>query len=281
MQGRDSVNILIVGLGLIGGSYAKGLKEKGHTVYGVDVKEETILFAKENNYVDDASLEASDFITKSDMIIIGLYPNRIIEFINTYHSLFNENQIITDVCGVKSSFIFEAIKKSLPATYISHHPMAGREKSGIEYSNPEIFKGMNFLVINVDNKIADLNKVKSTGLDLGFKRISVLSPRYHDKMIGFISQLTHAIAVSLGNSDTEDDTKNFIGDSYRDLTRIAMINEKLWSELFFANREYLLDEITNFEAELLHLKIALLENDEDTLKNIFIKARKKRSEMEK
>lgn len=99
-------------------------------------------------------------------------------------------------------------------------------------------------------------------------------------MIGFTSQLTHAIAVSLVNSDTEDDTKNFIGDSYRDLTRIAMINENLWSDLFFANREYLLSEITNFESELLKLKLCLVENNKEGLKEIFIKSKNKRKEME-
>lgn len=275
------MNILIVGLGLIGGSYAKGLKEKKHKIFGVDVNDNTLDYAIKNNICDEVSKDPSLFIPKADMIILGLYPQLIIEFLNKYHSMFNENQLITDVCGVKSAFLMNAIELSKPALYISHHPMAGKEKSGIEFSDNKIFMGMNFLIVDVNNKEEDINRLKEIANDLGFGRISVVSAKYHDKMIGFTSQLTHAIAVSLVNSDTEDDTKKFIGDSYRDLTRIAMINENLWSELFFANREYLLSEITNFEAELLKLKLCLVENNKDGLKEIFIKSRNKRKEMEK
>lgn len=275
------MNILIVGLGLIGGSYAMRLKKAGHKIYGVDVKQSTLDYALSHNMCDAVSLDASEFITISDLIIIGLYPDHILEFLESYHSLFNSKQVITDVCGVKSAFIHRAIKLASPAIYISHHPMAGREKSGIEYADNKIFDGMNFLIVNVENKEYEINILKQIGHDLGFGRISLMSPKYHDKMIGFTSQLTHAIAVSLVNSDTEDDTKNFIGDSYRDLTRIAMINENLWSDLFFANREYLLSEITNFESELLKLKLCLVENNKEGLKEIFIKSKNKRKEMEK
>lgn len=273
--------ILIVGLGLIGASYAKGLKEKGHIIYGIDVKEETINYAKKNKIVDFASLNPEDFIENADLIILCLYPKLILSFIDKYRHLFKEGQIITDVCGVKSFFLKDAITSSLPATYISHHPMAGREKSGIEYADNKIFKGMNFLIINESNKDEDLNVLKQIGKDLGFGNIKIVNKTYHDKMIGFTSQLTHAIAVSLVNSDKEEDTKNFIGDSYRDLTRIAMINEELWSELFFANKTFLIDEIANFEEQLSKLKSSLENDDEESLKEIFISSRIKRKEMEK
>lgn len=275
------MKILIVGLGLIGASYAKGLKEKGHIIYGCDINKETITYALDNNIVNYASLDPKDYINKVDLIILGLYPKLILDFINKYNYLFKKGQIITDVCGVKSFFLKDAIKLSNPATYISHHPMAGREKSGIEYADNKIFNGMNFLIINESNKEEDLNILRQIGKDLGFGTIKVVDKTYHDKMIGFTSQLTHAIAVSLVNSDKQDDTKNFIGDSYRDLTRIAMINEQLWSELFFTNKEFLIDEITNFEIELNKLKQSLINNDERCLKEIFTKSSCKRKEMEK
>lgn len=275
------MNILIVGLGLIGASYAKGLKEKGHIIFGVDIKEETINYALKNNIVDYASLNPKDFIENMDLIILGLYPKLILSFIDEHKHLFKKGQIITDVCGVKCFFLNDAIALSQPATYISHHPMAGREKSGIEYADNKIFNGMNFLIINDSNKEGDLNVLKQIGTDLGFGNIKIVDKTYHDKMIGFTSQLTHAIAVSLVNSDKEEDTKNFIGDSYRDLTRIAMINENLWSELFFSNKEFLIEKITNFEYELKKLKRSLENNDEETLKEIFISSRIKRNEMEK
>lgn len=275
------MNILIVGLGLIGGSYAMGLKKKGHIIYGVDISTETLDYAIKNEMINEGSQSPEDYIEKSDLIIIGLYPNKILEFLDKYHNLFKSNQIITDVCGVKTSYLQDAIKKALPATYISHHPMAGREKVGINYANNNIFKGANFLICDVNNKIEDLNVIKEIGNDLEFGRISIICPSKHDKMIGFTSQLTHAIAVSLVNSDTSEDTKNFIGDSYRDLTRIAMINENLWTELFLANKEFLIDEITNFEKELSKLKEAIKSDDRNVMKEIFVSSRHKRSEMEK
>lgn len=274
------MKILIVGLGLIGGSYALGLKSKGHTIYGVDIDEKTLSYAKEHNFVDYVSKDPKEFIEHADMIIIGLYPSLILEFLKTYNYLFKENQIITDVCGVKTVYVKDAMKLASPATYLSHHPMAGREKVGITYANTEMFKKANFLICSSNHEEKHINILKQIGTDLEFGKITVISPEKHDKMIGFTSQLTHAIAVSLVNSDTESDTKSFIGDSYRDLTRIAMINENLWSELFMANKEYLLGEISNFEVELKRLKNAILNDDIEEMKKIFISSRNKRKEME-
>ena len=267
------MRILIVGLGLIGASYAKGLKSKGHYIYGVDINQDTIEYAKENNIVD--------FIKEADMIILGLYPYDLLDFLKKYQPLFNKNQIITDVCGVKRHFVFEAKELAKPATYISHHPMAGKEKVGIVYSDPTIFKKANFLIINTNNEEYEVNKLKELANDLEFNRITVISAEKHDKMIGFTSQLAHAIAVALVNSDTEEDTRNFIGDSYRDLTRIAKINKVLWSELFFSNKDYLINELDNFVNELEKIRLALDTNDEALLKEQFIKAKQIREKMEK
>ena len=141
--------------------------------------------------------------------------------------------VITDVCGIKTSFVYKATALSGEATYLSHHPMAGKEKIGIEYADSNIFNGANYLITPIDGTPSSAIKLLETiANDLEFGRISIITPERHDKMIGFTSQLTHAIAVSLVNSDHDEETKSFIGDSYRDLTRIAMINEKLWSELF-------------------------------------------------
>lgn len=275
------MNVLIVGLGLIGASYAKGLKKKGYRIFGTDIKEDTIKYAIDNNIVDFASLNPEDFIDKADLIILGLYPYNLLDFLKKYKHLFKKNQIITDVCGVKRHFLTSAISLACPATYISHHPMAGREKVGITFSDPAIFKKANFLIINQNNKEYEINILKKIGEDLEFSHISVISAEKHDKMIGFTSQLAHAIAVALVNSDTESDTKNFVGDSYRDLTRIAKINKELWSELFFSNKDYLISEINNFEKELDKIKTSLETNDEELLKEQFVRAKEIRERMEK
>ena len=160
--------------------------------------------------------------------------------------------------------------------------MAGREKVGIKYSTECVFNGANFLITPTNsNKEEAISLLKKIGTDLGFSNISVMDIEKHNRMIGFTSQLTHAIAVSLVNSDHDEDTKFYIGDSYRDLTRIAMINESLWSELFLENRKYLLEHIASFEFELDLLKMALYKEDKEALCKLFKSSTKIRKEMDK
>ena len=157
--------------------------------------------------------------------------------------------------------------------------MAGREKKGIEYSHLCDFKKANFIITPTTKDDKNIDLLKKVGNDLGFGNIKIIDYKTHDDMIAFTSQLAHAIAVSLVNADTKPDTKDFIGDSYRDLTRIAMINENLWSELFLENKDYLLNHIANFELELDKLKNAIKNDDKDTLKELFKSSTKKRNEM--
>lgn len=276
------MKVLIVGLGLIGGAYAYRLRQKGYEVYGYDTRIESMNYAKENKYIMEKAEDLSVVLPNMDLVVLAIYPQAIVEFLKKHQSLFKEHQIITDVCGVKSSFVVEATKICKPAIYCSHHPMAGREKVGIEFSKECLFEGANFLIIPLEETPAfAIETIKDLGKALGFERFSVMSMDRHDKMIGFTSQLTHAIAVSLVNSDHDLETKNYIGDSYRDLTRIAMINENLWSELFLENKEYLLNHIQAFEKELDKIKDALAKNDKNALVKLFISSAKIRKEMEK
>lgn len=159
--------------------------------------------------------------------------------------------------------------------------MAGREKRGIDYASKEVFRGANYLITVTDkNKEENIKILEDIIYDMGFKRIKRIDPIFHDKMIGFTSQLPHAIAVALINSDEEDrDTGSFIGDSYRDLTRIANINEDLWSELFIGNKDNLIESIDNFINEINYIKSALVESDEKRLKELFIKSSKRREKL--
>jgi prephenate dehydrogenase len=276
------MKVLIVGLGLMGGAYALRLKKKGHTVYGVDLNEKAIKFAIENDYIDDGSTNPKDYIEKSELIILCIYPQAIINFINSNNHLFQKGQVVTDICGVKESFVEEASKLINNASYCSHHPMAGKERVGIQHSHLCKFDDANYLVTpSTNSSDYSIEVIKKLGYELEFKNISVISTKRHDSVVGFTSQLTHAIAVSLVNSDRDSDTKNFIGDSYRDLTRIAMINESLWSELFLENKDNLLKHIISFEIELNEIKKALLNNDKNRLEELFISSTKVRKEMEK
>lgn len=277
------MNICIVGLGIIGASYAIGLMKKGHKVYGIDKDNKTIDYALKHNYIVEGYTDDFKILSQCDLIILAIYPQSIIDFLNKNNSYFHSGQIITDVCGIKSSFIKKATILAKDAYYLSHHPMAGKEKIGIEYADSNIFKGANFLITPIDNLINDaaLKCLNQIALDLEFGKVSVVDYKKHDKMIAFTSQLTHAIAVSLVNSDSDCDTINFIGDSYRDLTRIAMINEKLWAELFLENKEALLNHISNFEKQLDILKNSLINNDKNKLNELFKNSTMIRKKMEK
>lgn len=276
------MKICIVGLGLIGGSYAMGLSLKGHEVYGIDQNISSLEFAKKKNYIKEGFVDDYEILSECDCIILAIYPQSILEFLNQHAKCFKEHQVITDVCGVKSSFVRKATLLAGKASYLSHHPMAGKEKAGIRFADYKIFNGANFLItpINSLNPYAE-EVLRRIAKDLKFGRITTISIERHDQMIGFTSQLTHAIAVSLVNSDRDEDTVKFIGDSYRDLTRIAMINDTLWSELFLENKEYLLEHISSFEEQLDVLKNALRQDDKNTLKQLFNQSTQIRRKMEK
>ena len=276
------MKICIVGLGLIGGSYAMGLTKKNHEVYGIDKNIDTINFALDKGYIKYGTTDNYEILKEMDLIILAIYPQSILKFLAENSEYFNSQQVITDVCGIKTSFVSKASLLAGDAVYLSHHPMAGREKIGIEYSDCSIFNGANFLITPIENTPSfAIELLENIGKDLEFGRITVITPERHDKMIGFTSQLTHAIAVSLVNSDHDEETKSFIGDSYRDLTRIAMINEKLWSELFLENKTELLSHIENFEAELDTLKEALKNDDKAKLNELFKHSTVVRKKMEK
>ena len=279
---KCNMKILIVGLGLIGGAYAYRLKDKGHYVFGYDLNKESMEYALEEGFINEKVNEIDKVIPNIDLMIISIYPKQIISFIDEYKHLFNDNLYITDVAGVKASFLLDAQKLAKPAKYISHHPMAGREKIGIKYAKECNFAPANFLITTTElNTKKDIEFMKKIGLDLGFKNIVVMDYLKQDRMISYTSTLAHAIAVSLVNANDSDDTKDYIGDSYRDLTRIAMINEELWSELFLENKDNLLHYIYLFEKNLDDIKEALINDNKDKLKEIFINSTEIRRNMNK
>lgn len=277
------MKIVVVGLGVIGGSFIMALKEAGYKdVYGIDINEESLKKAKEKELIKEGFKDGKEIIKEADLIIISLYPRLVKQFILDNKENFKDGALITDATGVKKFFI-EDILNILPNNidFVFGHPMAGREKKGIDFASSQVFKGANYILTPVSrNKPESLDLVEELVYKLGFKRVKRITPEYHDEMIGFVSQLPHAIAVSLINSDIEGrETGNFIGDSYRDLTRIANINEDLWSELFLENKDNLLKSIENFEVELDKIKNAIRKNDTQTLKELFIKSTKRREKL--
>jgi prephenate dehydrogenase len=271
MKLNKSHNILIVGLGLLGGSYALALKAKGFKVSAIDVNDQTVEYAIKNKIVDLAvTTPNKELIESSNLIIFALYPHIFCEWVENYGKYFKSGTIITDVTGVKGAII-EKINSNLPlgVEFIAAHPMAGREIGGIENANTEMFKSANYIVVPTEQNSADaIELCKDLGEILGFENISELSVEGHDKMIAFLSQLTHCIAVSLMCASDNPDLVKYTGDSFRDLTRIADINDRMWSELFLCNREALLNEMDNYRRAFEGLYEAIKNNDTDTMQEM-------------
>lgn len=279
------MKIVIVGLGVIGGSFAMALNEAGYKeVFGIDTNQETIKKAEELGIIKKGSPKGEEFLKEADLVIISIYPKLVENFVESNKDNFKDGAIITDATGIKGMFINE-ITKILPENvdFVFGHPMAGREKRGIDFASSKVFKGANYIITPIErNKEENIKVIEDLAYEIGFKRVRRITPEFHDEMIGFTSQLPHAMAVALINSDEEGrDTGSFIGDSYRDLTRIANINEDLWSELFLGNKDNLLKAINNFELQLDLIKKAIYDNDKEALKEYFIKSTKRREKLNK
>jgi prephenate dehydrogenase len=266
-----SKKILIVGLGLLGGSYAKALTDKGYEVYAITKEQKSIDYALNHGMIKAGTTEIdADMIAAADITVFALYPHVFVEWVKENGKYFKKGAIITDVTGVKCAIVDE-IQALLPegAEFIAAHPMAGREVYGVENSNPDMFKGANYIVTpTAKNTESAIEICKELGSLLGFASVSVISPQKHDRMIAFLSQLTHCIAVALMTCNDDANLCRYTGDSFRDLTRIARINEDMWSELFMLNKDMLISEIKAFEGELEKLRRSMETDDVDTMKKM-------------
>jgi len=271
MKLDKSKKILIVGLGLLGGSYAQSLTRQGYYVTAITRKQSTIDYALEHNLITKgASFVDPELVAEADMIIFALYPHIFVDWIKEHGHLITPKTVITDVTGVKQCIVYE-IQSLLPqgVEFISAHPMAGKETAGVEYADESIFQNANYIVVPTENNSLDTVELcGDLGETLGFREISVLSPEKHDKMIAFLSQLTHCIAVSLMCAGDDTGLVNYTGDSFRDLTRIARIQEDLWSELFLLNKDALIRQIDKFQASFTALADAIRNEDVEGMKEM-------------
>lgn len=271
MTVNKNTKFLIIGLGLLGGSYARGLTGKGYYVEAITKDEKDVKYALEHEIVKKATTQIDEeMIRSADIIIFALYPTTFIEWIDTYGSLLKPGTLITDVTGVKGCVVDEIQCKLPPLVeFISAHPMAGKEVYGIENSDERIFYGANYIVVpTARNTDEGIECCKRIGEILGFGRINELSPEEHDDMIGFVSQLTHCIAVSLMTCYEHGHLEKYTGDSFRDLTRIANINENMWSELFLMNKEPLLKQMELFKGEFDKMYNYLKEGNREEMMNM-------------
>lgn len=281
---EQNCRILIVGLGLIGGSYARALTAKGYTVTAIDCDPDTVAYALEQGIVCAAATHAdASLVYAADLTVFALSPHTFRAWIEKNQSLFRPNTLITDVTGVKSCIVYDIQSLLRPdVEFISAHPMAGREVSGVQNSRADLFEGANYIVVPTEeNTPAAIERCRALGETLGAGCISVLSPEEHDDAIAFVSQLTHCIAVSLMTCGDGEHLVECTGDSFRDLTRIARINDALWSELFLLNRPALLRHMERFMSEFQSLHDRLEAGDRDGLREKMRLSTQLRSRLDK
>ncbi len=259
-----SKKVLIVGLGLLGGSYAKVLKRFGFHISAITKEQSSIDYALNEHLIDEGSTELDErMIGEADLVIFALYPHVFVEWIEQNQGLLKSGALITDVTGVKGSIVYK-IQDMLreDVEFIAAHPMAGREVSGVENSTDKMFAGANYIVTPTEKNTPEaIQTCMELGRLLGFSNVTTLSPEEHDEMIGFLSQLTHCIAITLMTCNDKEHLEKFTGDSFRDLTRIARINDLMWSELFVSNKEALLKQMSLFENKFNELR-AMIENED-------------------
>ena len=264
-----SKKILIVGLGLLGGSYAKVLKRFGFHISAITLEQSSVDYALKEGIIDEGTTELdANMIGDADLVIFALYPHVFVEWIEKNQGLLKSGALITDVTGVKGSIVYKIQEMLRPdLEFIAAHPMAGREVSGVENSTDKMFVGANYIVTPTQkNTQGAIQTCLELGRLLGFSNVTTLSPEEHDEMIGFLSQLTHCIAITLMTCNDKEDMEKFTGDSFRDLTRIARINDIMWSELFVANKSALLEQMTLFIDKFNELKTMLETEDVDSMR---------------
>lgn len=271
MKLNKNTKILIVGLGLMGGSYAMALSKKGYNVSCITKDQKDIDYALERGMIRYGTTELDrELIGSSELIVFALYPTVFIRWIEENQEMLSPGTVITDVTGVKGSVVNKVQSILRPdVEFIAAHPMAGRERSGVEFSDDGVFKGANYIVTPTEKNTEEAIEIaKILGRELGFARISELEVETHDEMIAFLSQLTHCIAVTLMTSNEREGLEKYTGDSFRDLTRIAKINDVMWSELFLMNKEALLSQMDNFAAEFSKMRRYIAEGNREEMQKM-------------
>lgn len=279
MKFDKDTKILIVGLGLIGGSYAEALSSGGYEVGAIDCNADSIAFALEKGWISSGRADTDgEYIGKFDLIVFALYPHIFIDWVKQNQRFIRPGALLTDVTGVKCSVVYE-VQKLLRSDleFIGAHPMAGREVSGVRNAKKEIFTDANYIVTPTEsNTLEAIAACKALGRAIGFKNISTLTPEKHDEIVGFLSHLTHCIAVALMISKESEHMCEYTGDSFRDLTRIAKINDVMWSELFMLNKTELLAQMKLFEAAFDRLRISIEQDDTEALREMMRLSAKRR-----
>ena len=264
------MKIAVIGLGLIGGSIAKAIKEQtDHTVLGADIVQSVLLRAKLTEAIDEELTEES--LPDCETVIIALYPEAAVRWLRENAKRIAKHALVVDCCGVKK-YVCDRVKDLAEEhgfVFIGGHPMAGRERSGFDFSTGEMFKKASMILTPyADTDIREIERAKKLFLSIGFGRITIRTPEEHDRIIAYTSQLAHVLSNAYIKSPTAPYHSGLSAGSFRDMTRVATLNPMMWLELFFENRDNLITEIDALAERLTEYSRALKENDADALRRL-------------
>ncbi|MGN1119486.1 MAG: prephenate dehydrogenase [Oscillospiraceae bacterium] len=272
------MNIAVVGLGLIGGSICKALKANTfHHIMGMDTDKETLRKALEQGAIDEEITE--DRLCEAGLTIVALYPTAIVEFVKNNADKFRKGSIVMDICGVKGYIVNNCtpVLEEKGVIFIGTHPMAGTEHSGFDYSTATLFQKASFIITPTENtpQIA-IDLVSTLGSSMGFGQVVLATPEQHDANIAYTSQLAHVVSNAYVKSPSLFRADGFSAGSFLDLTRVAYLNEEMWSSLFMCNKEALLFEINTIITELSKYRDAMVNDDIVTLREILKDGRERK-----
>ncbi|MBP5372973.1 MAG: prephenate dehydrogenase [Clostridia bacterium] len=264
------MNIGIIGLGLMGGSFGKTLKKAGgHTVYGTDLSPAVMQKAELIKAFDVELTEQN--VGELDMLIFAIYPETFEKTAERFLPLLKSGAIVTDFCGTKRGVVstmrrFAEIYPEI--VFIGGHPMAGREFSGIEHSTASLFERASMILVPINADIYALDKAKKFYLSLGFNSVEITTAENHDKMIAYTSQLCHIVSNAFIKNEQAEKHAGYSAGSYRDLTRVARLNPEMWSQLMIENGDKLKSELDEFISNLQKYSAALGASDREELKKL-------------
>lgn len=272
------MNIAVVGLGLIGGSICKSLKKNTfHHIMGIDSDNSAAEKALSSGAVNE--IITADRLGEADMTVLCLYPETIVSFVDENADKFKKGSIVTDSCGIKEYVVTRctAVLEPLGVIFVGSHPMAGREFSGFDYSKEDLFAGASFIITPTENtpKMA-VDLLSTLACCMGFGKVVTATPKQHDINIAFTSQLAHVVSNAYVKSPSLFNADGFSAGSFLDLTRVAKLNENMWSSLFLCNKEALLFELNTIIENLNEYKTAIETDDMNTLKEILKNGRERK-----
>lgn len=272
----------IVGLGLIGGSLARSIKV--HTdfeVLGMDINPQTMLQANLLGAIDGTLTE--DNLARCDVVLVALYPAAIVTWITEHQDAFRPGTWVIDCGGVKEAVCtpLNALAQGKPWHYCGGHPMAGREFSGFRYAKDDLFDRASMILTPPRDAGPEvLTWLKDFFLTIGFRRVQFTTPREHDEMIAYTSQLAHVVSSAYVKCPLAQKHRGFSAGSFADMTRVAKLNEDMWTELFFDNRDALLPEINGLIDRLVAYRDALAAEDHQAMKQLLREGRKIKEALE-